>query len=110
MNGIFGQILLKDLTNLTRHGRLMLMDTTHDTDQDINYEGEVYAEFVASWVSGGGSASDASTAWATGIAHANGYWGAPEGDVGGDRPYYMDLTDEEREADNLAFEMGQEDW
>jgi hypothetical protein len=68
------------------------------------YLAEMYAEFVMSWVHGGGSASDAAVAWATGIAHANGYSMAPEGDVD-DRPYYMDLTEEEREADNLAFEM-----
>lgn len=66
--------------------------------------GEIYAEFVMSWVHGGGSASDAGAAWASGIAHSNGWSMAPEG--ADDRPYYMDLTEEEREADNLYFEMG----
>lgn len=75
-------------------------NTTHD------HEAEAYAEFVMSWVHGGGSAGDAPMAWATGIAHANGYTMAPEGND--DRPYYMDMTEEEREADNLLFEMGEE--
>jgi hypothetical protein len=40
--------------------------------------GELYAEFVSSWVCGGGLASDANLAWHSGIAAANGYWGAPQ--------------------------------
>lgn len=38
----------------------------HDYPEDYDptdYEGEQYAEFVMSWVSGGGSASDAPQAW-----------------------------------------------
>lgn len=42
-------------------------------------QGEIYAEFVMSWVMGGGSADEANWAWNSGIAHANGYSSAPEG-------------------------------
>lgn len=42
--------------------------------------GEVYAEFVMSWVMGGGSADEANWAWNCGIAHANGYPFAPKGE------------------------------
>lgn len=83
----------------------------HDYHEDYDptdYEGEQYAEFVMSWVSGGGSASDAGMAWSTGIAFANGYTLAPEGDE--HIPYYMEMTPEEREADNIRFEMEQECW
>jgi hypothetical protein len=48
-----------------------------------------------SWVSGGGFASDAPQAWRQ--AHG-------EEPV----PYYMGMTEEERERDNIRFEMAME--
>ena len=77
-----------------------------EQEQEPDYEGEQYAEFVMSWVSGGGQSSDADAAWDSGIAHNAGYASAPEGDE--DRPYYMEMTPEEREADNVRFEMAME--
>ena len=53
-------------------------------DDDYYYEiaeGEQYAEFVSSWVSGGGSSYDAATAWASGIAYSAGYGYAPNPQV-----------------------------
>lgn len=67
------------------------MEHEHDYDP-TDYEGEIYAEFVMSWVSGGGSASDAPQAWRQSLG---------EEPV----PYYMNMTPEEREADNIRFEM-----
>jgi len=66
-------------------------------------EGEMYAEFVMSWVNGGGSYRDANIAWNQGIAHRAGYRAAPEGakDPNFNPPYYMGLTPEKREADSL---------
>jgi len=82
------------------------MDQDYPEDYDpTDYEGEQYAEFVMSWVSGGGSASDADAAWDSGIAHNAGYTSAPEGEGDEPRPYYMEMTPEEREADNIRFEM-----
>jgi hypothetical protein len=82
------------------------MDQDYPEDYDpTDYEGEQYAEFVMSWVSGGGSASDADAAWDSGIAHNAGYTSAPEGEGDEPRPYYMEMTPEEREADHLRFEM-----
>jgi hypothetical protein len=83
------------------------MDQDYPEDYDpTDYEGEQYAEFVMSWVSGGGSASDADAAWDSGIAHNAGYTSAPEGEEA--PPYYMEMTPEEREADNVRFEMAME--
>jgi hypothetical protein len=64
-------------------------------EHDYENEGEQYAEFVMSWVSGGGLASDAPQAWRQ---------------LHGEEPvpYYMDMTPEERERDNIRFEMEQE--
>jgi hypothetical protein len=59
--------------------------------------GEMYAEFVASWVSGGGMACDAPIAWANGIARANGYWYAPEGDL------------DDEDEDSLVSEISMDD-
>ena len=67
----------------------------HEHDYEPDYEGEQYAEFVMSWVSGGGFASDAPQAWRQ--AHG-------EEPV----PYYMGMTEEERERDNIRFEMAME--
>lgn len=74
---------------------------------DEDYEGEQYAEFVMSWVNGGGSYVDANIAWNQGVARRAGYPAAPEGVVDPEfnPPYYMGMSPEEREADNLAFEM-----
>lgn len=48
-------------------------------DEDYNEQiGEMYAEFVMSWVSGGGSQFDADAAWNQGIAYRAGYWLAPK--------------------------------
>ena len=58
------------------------------------------------FVSGGGLASDANEAWNCGIAQNAGYLSAPEGTE--ERPYYLDMTPEEREADNIRFEMAME--
>lgn len=41
--------------------------------------GEQYAEFIMSWVNGGGSSLDANIAWNQGIARRAGYSCAPEG-------------------------------
>jgi hypothetical protein len=71
------------------------MEHEHDYEQEPDYEGEQYAEFVMSWVSGGGLASDAPQAWRQSLG---------EEPV----PYYMDMTPEERERDNIRFEMEQE--
>ena len=86
------------------------MEHEHEHEQEPDYEGEQYAEFVMSWVSGGGQTSDANEAWNCGIARTAGYTLAPEGTE--ERPYYMDMTPEEREADHLRFEMAMEmeDW
>ena len=78
----------------------------HEHEHEPDYEGEQYAEFVMSWVSGGGLASDANDAWNCGIAQNAGYLSAPEGTE--ERPYYLDMTPEEREADNIRFEMAME--
>ena len=51
-------------------------------------DGLAYAEFVSSWVSGGGLASDANQAWNCGIAHRAGY-PAPEGDYAEERPDWL---------------------
>jgi hypothetical protein len=84
-----------------------MYDQDYPEDYDpTDYEGEQYAEFVMSWVSGGGSASDADAAWDSGIAHNAGYASAPEGEEA--PPYYMEMTPEEREADNVRFEMAME--
>lgn len=53
--------------------------------EDYEDEGLAYAEFVSSWVSGGGRSADADRAWQSGIAHRAGYLSAPEGD-GEERP------------------------
>jgi hypothetical protein len=82
------------------------MEHEHEQEQEPDYEGEQYAEFVMSWVSGGGQTSDANEAWNCGIARNAGYLSAPEGNE--ERPYYMDMTPEEREADHLRFEMAME--
>lgn len=74
------------------------MEHEHDYPDDYDptdYEGEQYAEFVMSWVSGGGPASDAPQAWRQSLG---------EEPV----PYYMGMTEEERERDNIRFEMEQE--
>jgi hypothetical protein len=78
--------------------------------EDYELEGEQYAEFIMSWVNGGGSSVDANIAWNQGVARRAGYWLAPEGivDPGFEPPYYMGMSPEEREADNLAFEMSLE--
>ena len=57
------------------------------SDYEEDY-GLAYAEFVSSWVSGGGLASDANQAWNSGIAHRNGYASAPEGDYE-ERPSWL---------------------
>ena len=61
-------------------GRWLAGEPFDDGSDDYADDGLAYAEFVSSWVSGGGLASDASQAWNSGIAHRNGYAGAPEGD------------------------------
>ena len=48
--------------------------------EDYEDEGLAYAEFVSSWVSGGGRSADADLAWQSGVAHRAGYLSAPEGD------------------------------
>lgn len=55
------------------------MDDWELEDAMARQQGEIYAEFVMSWVNGGGSAYDADIAWASGIAHNNGWSMAPEG-------------------------------
>lgn len=47
-------------------GRVVSMERV-DSYEDYDDEGEMFAEFVMSWVTGGGNASDASAAWAQGI-------------------------------------------
>jgi hypothetical protein len=67
--------------------------------------GEVYAEFVMSWVAGGGFASDADRAWRSGIAWQNGYWGAPQPqDDDWGRPTY---GTPEWEANERALELAE---
>lgn len=63
-------------------GRWLAGEPFDDGSDDYydSSEGELYAEFVSSWVAGGGLYSDASRAWNSGIAHRNGYASAPEGD------------------------------
>jgi hypothetical protein len=67
-------------------------------EQEYDAEGEAYGEFVMNWVMGGGLASDAPQAWRQ--------------EVLGEEPvpYYMNMTPEERERDNIRFEMEQEGW
>lgn len=78
----------------------------HEEDyEDYDYEGEQYAEFVSSWVSGGGLASEADRAWRSGIAHRNGYGSAPEVDYESERPSWIPVYgSEEWEAQERAFE------
>lgn len=57
--------------------------------EDYEDEGLAYAEFVSSWVSGGGRSADADRAWRSGIAHRAGYLSAPEGDADEERPDWL---------------------
>jgi hypothetical protein len=62
-------------------GRWLAGEAFEDYEDDYDSsEGELHAEFISSWVAGGGLASDAERAWNSGIAHRNGYACAPEGD------------------------------
>jgi len=81
--------------------------------EDYEDEGLAYAEFVSSWVSGGGRSADADRAWHSGIAHRAGYLSAPEGDYEerpSDRPEFgtpewdalARLEDEQDYLDELA--------
>jgi hypothetical protein len=74
------------------------MTEHHEEDYQYDAEGEAYGEFVMNWVMGGGLASDAPQAWRQ--------------EVLGEEPvpYYMNMTPEERERDNIRFEMEQEGW
>jgi hypothetical protein len=47
---------------------------------------ESFAEFVSSWVHGGGSFHDVNRAWNSGIAYRAGYYSAPQGDEFEERP------------------------
>jgi hypothetical protein len=77
-------------------------------EEDFDLAGEVYAEFVMSWVSGGGLASEADRAWRSGIAAANGYAGAPEPQEDWGRPAdYPAYGTPEWEANERALEMAE---
>jgi hypothetical protein len=73
-------------------------ELAHKAEADTDADGEAYGEFVMNWVMGGGLASDAPQAWRQKVLG--------EEPV----PYYMDMTPEERERDNIRFEMEQEGW
>ena len=75
-----------------------------DYDYDYDNEGEIIAEFVMSWVMGGGRSCDAMQAYHQHKAMAAGAWAPDEEDD--DRPRYGD-ADYDYEG-LLQWEMEQE--
>jgi hypothetical protein len=84
----------------------MISPTTkgRNMDDEFDNEGEIIAEFIMSWVNGGGRASDAMQAYHQHQAMAAGTWAPAEEDD--DRPRYGD-ADYDYEG-LLLWEMEQE--
>jgi hypothetical protein len=84
----------------------MISPTTkgHSVEDDYDNEGEIIAEFVMSWVMGGGRSCDAMQAYHQHKAMAAGTWAPDEEDD--DRPRYGD-ADYDYEG-LLRWEMEQE--